>query len=167
MNPGWIRPRSGVLATSVLAVGFLSLATVGTGCSRLAEHPLVIEAVEELTTNPRVADAVGEPVSCGRSIRGTANETDGIAQLEFDVTGPKGKAVAVVEGKKTRGEWGVTHLKLEQADGASLALTADLEARTGVDTPKFDPSATPAAGSTAPPPPSEIEITLPPGPPGQ
>lgn len=149
----------------LLVVLVISLA--GVGCSRLADHPLVIEAVEELKANPRVAEAVGEPVSCGRSVRGTANETDGIAQLEFDVTGPKAAAMAVVEGKKTRGEWGVTHLKLKRADGETLALTADLEARTGVDTPKFDPGAAQATSSNTPPPPDEIEITLPPGPPGQ
>jgi len=143
------------------------VAALGTGCSRLAEHPLVIEAVEELEANPRVVAAVGEPVRCGRSVRGTANETDGIAQLQFDVSGPKATAVAVVEGKKTRGEWGVTQLKLEQAGGESLALTADLEARTGTDTPKFDPGAAQPTTSSAPPPPDEIEITLPPGPPGQ
>jgi hypothetical protein len=152
---------------SAVPLALVLLATsLGSGCSRLAEHPLVIEAVEELRANPRVAEAVGEPVGCGRSVRGTANETDGIAQLEFDVSGPKGSAVAKVEGKKTRGEWGVTHLKLEQPGGESLALTADLEARTGVDTPVFDPTAAPATQSNAPPPPEEIEITLPPGPPG-
>lgn len=151
---------------SALALVVL-VAALGSGCSRLAEHPLVIEAVEELKANPRVAATVGEPVSCGRSVRGTANETDGIAQLQFDVSGPKATAVAVVEGKKTRGEWGVTHLKLEQPGGESLALTADLEARTGVDTPKFDPGAAQPTTSSAPPPPGEIEITLPPGPPGQ
>ena len=149
----------------VLVVLVSSLA--GAGCSRLAEHPLVVEAVEELKANPRVAEAVGEPVGCGRSVRGTANETDGIAQLEFDVTGPKAAAMAVVEGKKTRGEWGVTHLKLKRADGETLALTADLEARTGVDTPKFDPTATQATRSNTSPPPGDIEITLPPGPTGQ
>jgi hypothetical protein len=154
------------IRSAVPLVLLVAVAAVGSGCSRLSEHPLVIEAVKELEANPRVADTVGAPVRCARSVRGTANETDGIAQLEFDVSGPKGAAVAKVEGKKTRGEWGVTQLKLEQAGGESLALTADLEARTGVDTPAFDPSAATATQSNAPPPPEEIEITLPPGPPG-
>jgi hypothetical protein len=43
-------------------------------------------------------------------------------------------------------------------------LTADLEARTGTDTPKFDPSTTSSSpAKPAPPPPAEIEIALPPG----
>lgn len=145
----------------------LLIATMGVGCSRLAEHPLVVEAVGEIQSNPRVAEAVGEPVTCGKSVRGTANETDGIAKLEFDVSGPKGTGAAVVEGKKTRGEWGVTHLEFSPSGGEKLSLTADLEARTGVDTPKFDPTAASTTTAPPPPPPDEIEITLPPGPPGQ
>jgi hypothetical protein len=139
------------------------------GCSRLSEHPLVVEACKELQVNPRVAEVLGKPVTCSTSVRGTANETDGIAQLQFDATGSHATGVVVVEGKKTRGEWGVTNLELQPAGGAEpISLTTDVNARIGVDTPKFDPSAEPASsGTSAPPPPSEIEIQLPPGPPGQ
>jgi len=72
----------------------------------------------------------------------------------------------VVEGKKTRGAWGVNKLVLTPTGGQELSLTSDLVARTGTDTPSFDPSAA-AKPSTTPPPPGEIEIALPPGPPGQ
>jgi hypothetical protein len=143
-----------------LAVLFTSV-----GCSRLAEHPLVVEAAEEVRINERVADALGGPVTCERKVRGTANETDGIAKLEFDARGSKGSAVVVVEGKKTRGTWGVTLLELQPAGGAKLSLSGDLVARTGTDTPAFDPKVAPT--TPAAPPPGDIEITLPPGPPGQ
>jgi hypothetical protein len=136
------------------------------GCGRLAEHPLVVEAVQEVKANERVAELLGQPVECARTVRGSANETDGIAHLEFEAAGPKAKGSIVVEGKKTRGTWGVTKLEVQPADGEKLSLTADLVARTGTDTPTFDPSAA-AKPSAAPPPPGEIEITLPPGPPGQ
>jgi hypothetical protein len=136
----------------------------GLGCRRLAEHPLVIEAVEEVAGNARVAEVLGAPVTCSRAVRGTANETDGIAMLQFDAAGPQGAGIVIVEGKKTRNEWGVTHLELRPAGGDVLKLTADLEARTGTDTPAFDPTAAPASSSSAPPP-ADIEITLPPGPP--
>ncbi len=141
------------------------LVALATGCGRLSKHPLVLEGTEEVKTNARVADAIGKPVTCGQSIRGTANETDGIATLEFDATGSKGTAIVVVEGKKTRGEWGVTRLEIRPAGGEKISLTSDLEARTGVDTPAFDPSAKPTR--PAGPPPGDIEIVLPPGPPGQ
>jgi hypothetical protein len=143
----------------------LNALLVAVGCSRLADHPLVREAVEEVRINERVAELLGGPVSCERAVRGTANETDGIAKLEFTARGPAGSGLVVVEGKKTRGEWGVTHLELRPAAGDKLSLTADLEAHTGTDTPAFDPTAAPT--TPAAPPPGDIEIVLPPGPPGQ
>jgi hypothetical protein len=139
---------------------------VATGCTNLAEHPLVKEATAEVQANARVADALGKPVTCERSVRGTANETDGIATLEFNAKGSKATGTVVVEGKKTRGEWGVVRLELRPAGGGDkLELTGDLVSRTGTDTPAFDPSAKPSTPSA--PPPSDIEIQLPPGPPGQ
>jgi len=131
------------------------------GCRPLSQHPLAIEAVEEVKTNGRVAEVLGQPVQCGPKVRGVANETDGIAALSFEVKGPKGAGVVAVEGKKTQGAWGVTLLELQPASGPHVALTADIE----TDTPKFDPSAKPAT-TTPIAPPGDVEITLPPGPPG-
>jgi hypothetical protein len=58
-------------------------------------------------------------------------------------------------------------LELRPAAGEKVSLTADLESRMGTDTPKFDPTAKPAASTSTPPPPTDVEIVLPPGPPGQ
>jgi hypothetical protein len=153
-------------APSLLVVTACLAWAVGSGCRPLSQHPIVVEAVEEVRGNTRVAEALGTPVACSTSVRGTAHETDGIATLEFDATGSKGKGIVVVEGKKTGGEWGVTMLELRPAGGAKISLTSDLEARTGTDTPKFDPSAAPSNAKPAAPP-GDIEIVLPPGPPGQ
>jgi hypothetical protein len=141
--------------------------TLIAGCSRLAEHPLVVEAAQEVRANERVAELLGKPVECSRTIGGTANETDGIARLVFEARGAKATAAVVVEGKKTRNAWGVTKLEIQPSGGETLSLTGDLVARTGTDTPAFDPNAAAATPSASPPPPGEIEITLPPGPPGQ
>lgn len=152
---------------SVAAFVLVALAAMA-GCRRLSQHPLVIEATEEVRTNARVTDTLGTPVTCSTSVRGIANEVDGIASLQFDATGPKGSGVVVVEGKKTRDAWGVTLLELRPGGSGDrkISLTADLEARTGIDTPKFDPASA-AAPASAPPPPADVEIVLPPGPPGQ
>jgi hypothetical protein len=85
--------------------------------------------------------------------------------MEFEASGPKGRGTVIVEGKKLGKDWSVTHLELRPVGGGDhLMLTADLEANTGTDTPKFDPAATSSASSKpAPPPPAEIEIALPPG----
>ena len=147
------------------AVALLCLA----GCGRIANHPIVGMAKEEVTKNPRVVELLGAPVTFSPTVTGRANETDGIAAMQFEVQGAKGNGIVIVEGKKLGSEWGVTLLDIRPADGGQhLHLTADLNERTGTDTPKFDP-ATAAEQPSKPsaPPPGDIEITLPPGAPGQ
>lgn len=150
------------LATATLCIVLL------VGCGRLATHPLVSAAKDEVSKNERVLAILGAPVEFGRSVTGRANETDGIAAMQFEARGPQGTGLVVVEGKKLGAEWGVTLLELRPAGGDHLHLTADHEARIGTDTPKFDPAqsrATPAG--PAAPPPGDIEIVLPSGSPGQ
>ena len=159
-------PRAACSLTVSLTFGLVVL-LAGAGCRPLSQHPIVKEAMEEVRSNARVAGVLGGPVTCGTAIRGTANETDGIAALQFDVSGSSGKGEIAVEGKKTKGEWGVTMLELRPSKGEKVSLTADLESRMGTDTPKFDPNAKPATTSSTPPPPTDVEIVLPPGPPGQ
>jgi hypothetical protein len=158
----------------IVMPAFVALAMlVGTtGCGRLSSHPVVVDAKAEVERNPRVlallAGTSGKVV-CSPKVTGRANETDGIAAMQFEASGPKGRGTVVVEGKKLGQEWSVTHLSLRpDGGGEHLVLTADLEARTGTDTPKFDPAAASSTSSKpAPPPPAEIEIALPPGGPSQ
>jgi hypothetical protein len=151
---------------ALLAAGGLALLVSG-GCGRLAEHPIVVEAREEVSRNPRVVELLAAPggrVDCDRKVTGRVNETDGIAAVEFGAGGSKGRGTVIVEGRKLGKTWGITRLELRPtAGGSPLSLTADLEARTGTDTPKFDPAAAAPSASPAPPPPADIEIALPPG----
>ena len=155
-----------VFRLSLCALCFLVAAA---GCGRIANHPIVGIAKEEVAKNPRVVELLGGPVTFSPAITGRANETDGIAAMQFEATGPKGNGTVIVEGKKLGQEWGVTLLEIQpQGGGDHLHLTADLEARTGTDTPKFDPTAAARQPSTpSAPPPGDIEIALPPGAPGQ
>jgi hypothetical protein len=153
---------------------FVVLATLAwtAGCGRLSSHPLVVDAKAEVERNARVLALLAGPggkVTCSPTVTGRANETDGIAAMEFEASGPKGRGTVVVEGKKLGKEWNVTHLELRPAGGGEhLMLTTDLEASTGTDTPKFDPAvASSPSAKPAPPPPAEIEIALPPGGPAQ
>lgn len=133
------------------------------GCSRLASHPLVGAAKEEVSTNARAAAVLGEKIAFSPTVTGRSNETDGIAAMQFEAQGSKGSGLVVVEGKKLGAEWGVTLLEVRPAGGGEhLHLTTDHAERTGVDTPKFDPSAVKPTTSSAPPP-GDIEITIPDG----
>ena len=141
-------------------VAILACLAAAAGCRPLSSHPLAVEASAELGRNPRVAEVLGQPVARDSRVRGTANETDGIAALTFEVKGPKGKGVVAVEGKKTRGTWGITLLELQPVGGAPLALTTDI----ATDTPKFDPNAASTQPSAPAAPPGDVEIALPPSP---
>ena len=146
----------------------LSMLAATGGCGRLSSHPVVVDAKAEVERNPRVLALLAGPggkVTCSPKVTGRANETDGIAAMEFEASGPKGRGIVVVEGKKLGKDWNVTHLELRpDGGGEHLMLTADLEASTGTDTPKFDPAAASSTSAKpAPPPPADIEIALPPG----
>lgn len=173
MEPDWSpikeeRPVGSTAAFRVtLAATFAVLSCLPplAGCRRLSQHPVVRVAVEEIGVNPRAAAFLGESIRCNPAVSGAANETDGIAALQFEATGSKARGLVVVEGKKLGDEWGVTLLEIRPAGGGDhIVLTGDLEARTGTDTPRFDPAAA-APTKPAAPPPDDIEITLPPGPP--
>jgi len=135
------------------------------GCSRLSNHPIVEIARVEVSRNPRAAELLGNSITFSKTITGRANETDGIAAMQFQASGSKNSAMIFVEGKKLRDEWGVTLLELRPDTGNKVSLTADLAEQMGLDTPKFDPNAAPTTSSAAPPP-SDIEITIPSGGPG-
>lgn len=156
-----------IMQAAGMALGLLVTAA---GCGRLSSHPVVVMARDEVTTNPRAIELLAGPggkVACSQAVTGRSSDTDGIAMMQFEASGPRSRGTVVVEGKKIGKQWGVTLLELRPADGGEhLVLTSDLEARTGTDTPKFDPAAV-QSSTPAPPPPAEIEITLPPGGPGR
>ncbi len=87
---------------AVLAAGGLAMVVFSSGCGRLADHPIVVEAREEVSRNPRVVELLASPggrVDCDRNVTGRANETDGIAAAEFAASGSKGRGTVVVEGR--------------------------------------------------------------------
>ena len=137
-----IHSRSCVVLKSPVFVAFAILFAVMplVGCGKLSKHPIVSVAVGEVITNPKVAEALGEPITCSSNVSGSSRDTDGVAILQFDAIGIKGKGLVVVEGKKLGNEWGITALEIRLPDGGGrLVLTGDLEKRSGSDTPKFDP----------------------------
>ena len=135
-------PRQIYLKTFV-PITLLCMTLVLSGCGRIANHPLVNMAKEEVAINNRSQTFLGEPITWKGTVTGRANEVDGIAAMQIPVVGPKAAATVIVEGKKFGDEWGVTLLEIRPKNGdEKLSLTADLATRSGVETPKFDPNAT-------------------------
>jgi hypothetical protein len=99
-------------------------------------------------------------------VTGSSSDADGRAALQFQVAGSRAGGTAVVEGRMFEESWSITSLEVRLDGDERLVLTSDLEKRTGVDTPKFDPTAAPATPTTPAAPPPDVEIALPPGVPG-
>lgn len=149
-----------------LGMGLALLAPALSGCSGYASHPIVAEAERELGVNAKVAQELGSGVKRSSGVTGSSSETDGRASLRFEASGDKNSGTVVVEGRLFDEAWGITSLELRVAGDQRIVLTQDLEERTGVDTPAFDPAAAAASPATTAEPPADVEISLPPGVPG-
>jgi len=136
------------------------------GCGGYNSHPIVTEAEQELAVNEQAAEKLGEGIKRSSSVTGSSSDADGRAALQFQVTGSKAGGTAVVEGRTFEDSWTITSLEVRLDGGERLVLTHDLEERTGVDTPKFDPSAASPTTTVPAAPPPDVEIALPPGVPG-
>lgn len=156
------RRRQAAFSSALLLV----LPLLCTGCGGYNAHPIVGEAEQEFAVNQQVAEKLGEDVKRSSGVTGSSSETDGRAALQFQVTGSKSSGTAVVEGRMFEESWTITSLEVRLDGDERIVLTHDLEERTGVDTPKFDPTAEPAAPTTPAAPPPDVEIALPPGVPG-
>lgn len=161
-HSGLIERPSPMLAGAVL----LTLASLCSGCGGYNSHPIVKEAEQELSINDQVAEKLGEGVKRSSGVTGSSSDTDGRAALQFQVTGSQAGGTAVVEGRMFEDAWNITSLEVRLEGDERLVLTHDLEERTGVDTPKFDPTAQPTTPTTPVAPPPDVEIALPPGVPG-
>lgn len=137
-----------------------------TGCGGYNSHPIVTEAEQELSVNEQAAARLGESIKRSSSVTGSSSDTDGRAALQFQVTGSEASGTAVVEGRTFEDSWTITSLEVRLDGDERLVLTHDLEERTGVDTPKFDPSAASSTTTVPAAPPPDVEIALPPGVPG-
>jgi hypothetical protein len=148
------------------AAMLLAVAVLCSGCGGYNSHPIVVEAEQELSVNQRAADKLGEGVKRASGVTGSSSDADGRAALQFQVAGSRAGGTAVVEGRMFEESWSITSLEVRLDGDERLVLTSDLEKRTGVDTPKFDPTAAPATPTTPAAPPPDVEIALPPGVPG-
>lgn len=168
-GPTGPRRRRGLL--TAVSKGYALAAMVlfvplAAGCGGYNSHPIVAQAEQELAVNEQAAEKLGDGVKRSSSVTGSSSDTDGRAALQFQVTGSQASGTAVVEGRMFEEDWGITSLEVRLDGDERLVLTKDLEERTGVDTPKFDPSAAPTTPTTPVGPPPDVEIALPPGVPG-
>ena len=81
-------------------------------------------ALTRAQSDPRVVAALGTPIEAGMIVGGNVNVNGGTgnAEINFPISGPKGKATVYAEARKSAGDWQYSVLTVKLADGSSIDL---------------------------------------------
>ena len=114
-----------------LAVALLA-GVVGFGAMGAMMHSNVVDdAVARAAADPRVVEALGEPLGKGWLIQGSMEVTgaSGNADLAVPLSGPGGSGTLYLVARKRAGEWRYERLSLEvKATGERIELPLTVEA---------------------------------------
>jgi hypothetical protein len=82
------------------------------------------EAVRRAQSDPRVVEALGQPIEIGLFVSGSINtENDqGTANLSIPISGPKGKAKIYVVAEKKRRRWTYSEMYVTPEKGEEINL---------------------------------------------
>ncbi|MGZ7032124.1 MAG: cytochrome c oxidase assembly factor Coa1 family protein [Thermoanaerobaculia bacterium] len=74
--------------------------------------------------DPRVIAALGTPIEPGFFVTGNINVNNdrGTAQIDFPISGPKGKAKVHAEGEKSSGKWEYSVMQARVEGGETIDL---------------------------------------------
>jgi len=105
--------------------------------------------LERVQKDPKVIEALGEPIEAGWTVSGEVihqmGPPAGTARLDFDVTGPKGKAHVHSEARcaydvrSSRPEWGLTKVEVTTPDNQRIVLDVSADKDDGQEAPPFQP----------------------------
>lgn len=119
----WVIPL-GCLGVIVISFGGCLMLIGGGGwvLYRAANHPAYRDSVERIKNDPRVIEALGEPVSIGRG--GSYHVSDNnqaTASFTFPVSGPKASGEAEVDAVANDGKWTLNKLDVN-TEGKTISL---------------------------------------------
>ena len=125
-NWKWFVP-TGCVGLLILVVGFISLVGLVV-MSAMKSSDAYKMAVTRAKADPRVAAALGEPISEGMFTSGNTNVNGGSGQADLSIplSGPKAKGTLYAVATKTAGEWTYSTLAVKVADsGKTIDLNTD------------------------------------------
>lgn len=109
------------VVSGVFGIGLL---TLHMSYAMLKKTEVMQEAMRKITSDRRVAEALGGPIRVGWSVTGEIEDLPdrGTARLDFSVLGSKGLAkVALRADKSPTGEWRYLLLEVKPMGGASIS----------------------------------------------
>ncbi|MDR2871133.1 MAG: cytochrome c oxidase assembly factor 1 family protein [Xanthomonadaceae bacterium] len=140
-NWKWAVPVTLIAAIVLLCGGPFALIFGGISRAMQSSEPYQ-HTLAQAQANPEVIAALGEPIEPGLFVGGNiaVNGPTGDANLSIPLKGPRGRATAYVEARKSAGRWHYRTLVI-QVDGTSrrINLLAPDTASDIPDTPEPDP----------------------------
>jgi len=109
------------LVTGIFGFGLL---TLDVSYRMLKKAPVMTEAVNRLTADPRVQESLGTPLRLGWAITGELEDLpdQGSARMEFSLQGPKGYAAVKLRAEKSpTGTWRYLLLELKPANAPAIS----------------------------------------------
>ncbi len=122
----WALAGAAIWGVLLLCIG----AAAYYGLPLLSESEVYTNAVRRVQEDPRVRDALGDPVEASFFINGeiTVNNGAGRGDLTFDVSGPKGSGTVRAVSKRTDGAWTPEYLAVRvHATGETIVLVGEEE----------------------------------------
>ena len=123
----------GIIAAAFLCLGLVIAAVVGAmlfGFNSMKSTAVYQQAVTIAQNNPKVINALGEPIETGFFLSGSinVNSEGGNADIAIPLSGPKGKGTLYLQATRTAGNWDFYLLEVE-VEGSSGRI--NLLAETG------------------------------------
>jgi len=109
------------VVSGVFGIGLL---TLHMSYAMLKKTEVMQEAIRKVSSDRRVAEALGEPIRVGWSVTGEIEDLPdrGTARLDFSVLGSKGLAqVALRADKSPTGEWRYLLLEVKPVGGSAIS----------------------------------------------
>jgi len=87
------------------------------------------DSLQLVSQSPQVIEGIGEPIEPGFFVTGSIqlSNNDGEAQLNYSISGPEGKALILVEGTKTGGQWSYEKITCVLPSGRMLQIANTTE----------------------------------------
>jgi hypothetical protein len=171
-NWKWFVPATIALVAVLAAIAVFGYVQVRS--HRYRQNPAYQAALAEVQGNKQVQQLLGEPIvdsdwNPQGAIELRQNATIGEARFNFTVSGPKGHADVITDGRMVAAEWALTRLELLAQDGERIRLTNQILSKQKVDTPAFDPTKErhkEPSTSQSPPESTDVNVQVPDLPPG-
>jgi hypothetical protein len=135
----WFVPTT--LLVLVLACGGCCVVIVGAVFGVLKSSEPYKMALERVQNDPKVIEALGQPIEAGWTVSGEVipqiGPASGNARLDFDVSGPKGKAHVHSEARCVFVKWGLTKVEVTTPDNKRIVLDVSGDNDDGGDAAPF------------------------------